>query len=123
MLRRRYVSAGTAFVSFSTPDEACHAMACINAPNSTRRYCDAKLRAARAPEPGDLLWENLAVGSVRERAWRQLVSTSIMLGIALFGTSIIAFISYVNSEKLARVRATPRRRRYLSPPSPPRRRR
>lgn len=56
-----------------------------------------RISAKRAPEPSDVLWQNLAAGP-RERWWRQLRTSLVVLMLALIGTVIIAAIIYINRE-------------------------
>ena len=53
------------------------------------------LRARRAPEPSDVMWENLHVGP-RERFYRHFLSTACMLLVACVGTAIITAVMYLN---------------------------
>jgi hypothetical protein len=58
------------------------------------------LRAAHAPEPSDVLWENLHVKRP-ERWWREVISTTITMCIAMIGTSIISMISWLTADSSA----------------------
>lgn len=98
MAERQYSCAGVAFISYATPAEARQ---CITRCNSRRRatmrlFMGARLWAQRAPEPSDIIWENLEVDA-NERARRQLRSTSITLLISLLGTAVITLIDQVNT--------------------------
>ena len=101
VVRRRHVGTGYAFVSFETPEEARAALSALRVKNFSRRYSgsNVRLRARRAPEPSDVIWENLEF-SWRERFKRQAASTAIMLCIASFGTAIIATVAYLQGEEL-----------------------
>ena len=59
----------------------------------------APLRASRAPHPTDLQWANLEF-SRRDRQRRHLVSTSVMLLLSCFGSSVIAFVTYATGNNL-----------------------
>ena len=93
-------SSGVAFVTFAEPEEARQAIAGLNDHTNPKLVLQGnRLTAERAPEPTDVLWENLQV-SAAERWSRQLVALGITLAISLFGTAIIATICYVNSEQI-----------------------
>ena len=98
MAERQYSCAGVAFVSYATPAEARQCIArCNNRRRATMRlFMGARLWAQRAPEPSDIIWENLEVDG-NERARRQLKSTAITLLISLLGTAVITLIDQVNS--------------------------
>ena len=57
------------------------------------------LRASRAPDPRDVQWENLQF-SRRERQRRHVLSTLLMLGLASFGSAVIAGITYASGNNL-----------------------
>ena len=103
---------GIVFVTFAAPEAAARAISAVNrcrTESTTRRELGAlfevssaatperaaRIRARRAPEPSDVMWENLHV-SPREQMWRQLASTLIMFAIACLGTGIIAVVGYFN---------------------------
>lgn len=97
---------GIALVTFVEPEGAARAIAAIR---SSRKDgapifepCTIspskrapKLTATRAPEPSDVIWENLHVGP-REEWCRQLLSTLLMFTIACIGTGLIAVVGNLN---------------------------
>ena len=99
MVRRRHVGTGYAFVTFASRDEAHKCKNLLKSSEYSRQFCGRRLNARRAPEPSDVIWENLEVPP-RKRRSRQLASLAIMFGIALVGTSIITAIAYLQGTKI-----------------------
>ena len=111
LARQRYECAGTAFVTYASPEDADDALVALASrtetfwsalapgrstrrpPSPGRSFRPAlfrggtTLRARLAPEPSDIIWEDLAA-SPRERFVRQLLSTALTLLIIMIGTAV-----------------------------------
>ena len=109
-VREAKAGTGVAFVTFASAEQAKDALAAINRREEAQEaqevqggaLCGCHLSACRAPEPADVIWENLQVSGA-ERSRRSLVALGVTLAIACFGTAIIASICYVNGEQLLMV--------------------
>ena len=94
LITRYYPCSGDAFVSYSSNAEAHAATAAFNSGHGLRGVI-----ARQPPEPSDIQWENVPC-SRTERVLRQLVSTTITVLIACFGTVVIAATTLIQGTKL-----------------------
>ena len=90
-----YSCTGTVFVTFNKPEEA---RKCIEQGVVDTEL--GELRVDEAPQPEEVLWENLQTGP-RERLCRQCLSTFILFLFTVVGAAVIALTSFLkpNVEK------------------------
>jgi len=90
----KYRCTGHAFVTFNHAEDAQAAARTLGRPNFSAIF-GGGLRVSRAPEPHDVIWENLDCGP-REQLARIMASNLVLLALTALGAAILTFTSVLS---------------------------